>query len=314
MMKEGLLTIDQLEVSYGDFSGLRRVSMSADEGKIVGIVGESGSGKSTLIYSVLGILGKGGRVTAGSITYKGIDLLRLSEEELRRLRGVELSLIAQNPVESFHPVRKIRSELKELIKAHECMELREAEEEMIKSLEKFGLKDGRGILGRYAFELSGGMCQRTSIAMAMVLRPKILFADEPTSALDVTVQKQVVEELMKIREDYNTTIVMVSHNMGVISYMSDEIVVMYEGIVVEYGTRECVLKRAVHPYTKNLIRVIPRLNVSLPKGVPVSDGRRDSEGCPYARACPGRVKRCCEEMPYFVEAEKNHFVRCLNVR
>ena len=174
-MKKELLKVDKLSVNYGKAAILRSVSVTVNSGKIIGIVGESGSGKSTLIYSALGILGRGGRITDGTILYDGIDLQKISKEEFRRLRGQRLSLIAQDPMQSFHPVRKIRKELQELVKAHEGISVKEAETEMVHYMEKFHLHDPRSILDKYAFELSGGMCQRTSIAMAMVLRPQILF-------------------------------------------------------------------------------------------------------------------------------------------
>ncbi len=254
-----LLSIDNLYVNYGDSPILRGVSIKANSGEIIGIVGESGSGKSTSIYSTLGILSKEGKITSGDIFYNGNSLLNLSKERLRSLRGSEISLIAQNPIQSFHPVKKIRSQLFELAKSHGIRDTQALEDQMIKIMEKINLKDGKRILGSYAFELSGGMCQRVSIAMAMVMNPKLLFGDEPTSALDVTVQKSVVDELLRLRDEYGTTMVIVSHNMGVISYMADRIYVMYAGVIVESGSNDQVMCRPVHPYTKRLIQAVPSM-------------------------------------------------------
>ena len=236
MKDAALLRISNLNTMYGNSLILKGISMSVGHGEIVGVVGESGSGKSTVIYSAMGLLGKGGRVASGEIRYKTQDLLKISAEELRRLRGEKMTLIAQNPMDSFHPIRKIGKELRLFVKAHQTVSYPKAENEMLRLMEKFGLRDGREILGKYAFELSGGMCQRTAAALAMVRKPEVLFADEPTSALDVTVQKQVVEEMLRVREEAGTSILIVSHNIGVISYMADKIYVMYAGSVVEYGS------------------------------------------------------------------------------
>ena len=253
MKDAALLRISNLNTMYGNSLILKGISMSVGHGEIVGVVGESGSGKSTVIYSAMGLLGKGGRVASGEIRYKTQDLLKISAEELRRLRGEKMTLIAQNPMDSFHPIRKIGKELRLFVKAHQTVSYPKAENEMLRLMEKFGLRDGREILGKYAFELSGGMCQRTAAALAMVRKPEVLFADEPTSALDVTVQKQVVEEMLRVREEAGTSILIVSHNIGVISYMADKIYVMYAGSVVEYGGTREIVRYSAHPYTQNLI-------------------------------------------------------------
>ena len=246
MKDAALLRISNLNTMYGNSLILKGISMSVGHGEIVGVVGESGSGKSTVIYSAMGLLGKGGRVASGEIRYKTQDLLKISAEELRRLRGEKMTLIAQNPMDSFHPIRKIGKELRLFVKAHQTVSYPKAENEMLRLMEKFGLRDGREILGKYAFELSGGMCQRTAAALAMVRKPEVLFADEPTSALDVTVQKQVVEEMLRVREEAGTSILIVSHNIGVISYMADKIYVMYAGSVVAVSyTHLDVYKRQV---------------------------------------------------------------------
>lgn len=305
-----LLDIRALNTVYGDTPILQGVSVTVKQGQIIGIVGESGSGKSTVIYSTLGLLGKGGRVTAGEIFYDGLNLRELSKAELRRLRGEELSLIAQYPLDSFHPIRKIGQELKLFVKAHKTVSYKEAEAEMLRLMKKFGLKDGKEILGKYAFELSGGMCQRTAIALAMVRCPKILFADEPTSALDVTVQKQVVDEMLRIREESGTSVVIVSHNIGVISYMADEIYVMYAGHVLEHGKTVEVIQNAVHPYTQHLVRVIPRMNQPPIRNVNMTKKARTDIGCPYRENCPEKTKRCEEEIPPIRKISEEHYVRC----
>lgn len=305
-----LLSIDDIYVSYGEIPVLRGVSINIKKGQILGIVGESGSGKSTAIYTVLGILGNSGQISRGKINYSGMELLSLSKEEMRKLRGKELALIAQNPVESFHPIRKIKSQLKELVRSHGGVSYEEAEERMLKLLWNMRLENGKNLLDSYAFELSGGMCQRVSIAMAMCLRPDILFADEPTSALDVTVQAQVVEELMQLRDTYQTSIMIVSHNMGVIAHMSDLIVVMYAGLVLESGTPEKILGDAKHPYTKNLIHAIPRLHAPTAKGIRTCIQDRTAPGCPYCECCFDCTDICRNIMPSLYHVDTMHQVRC----
>lgn len=310
-MSKPLLILENVNVDYGNAPILRDITMVVKPGEIVGVVGESGSGKSTAIYATLGILGKGGKVVNGTITYDGRDLKNMAPEAKRALRGSELSLIAQDPVTSFHPIRKIRSELYELVSAHGGMTRQQAEEEMLRAMEKISLRDGQRILSHYAFELSGGMCQRTSIAMAMVLKPRILFADEPTSALDVTVQKQVVEEMMKIRDDSGTAIFMVSHNMGVVAHMSDYIYVMLSGRIMECGSKDDIIHRTAHPYTKNLISVIPRMNAPAPRGVSLREPDRNVAGyCPFRQNCDCKSHDCGDKVPPIREISPGHYVRC----
>ena len=313
-----LFSIRQLEAAYRRIPAVRGVSLDLEPGKILGIVGESGSGKSTLIQGALGILGPEGAVTGGSVLFRGQDLLRLPREAARRLRGKELSLVAQNPMESFHPMRRIRSELAELVKAHPEVTLPEARKEMLRLLAAFQLPNGEEILNRYASQLSGGICQRTSLALAMSLRPAVLFGDEPTSALDAASQKLVAAELLRLRDAEGTAMLMVSHNMGVISYLADEILVLYAGLVLEQGPRETVIRRGAHPYTQELIRSIPRMSGPLPRPARPSqtaagsgtEDRRLLPGCPYAPRCPRSGPRCIQELPPLQEAESGHRVRC----
>jgi oligopeptide/dipeptide ABC transporter ATP-binding protein len=305
-----LLAISDISVEYGRIPILRRVSMNVRQSEILGIVGESGSGKSTTINATMGILGSGGRITSGSILYDGVDLSKLSAEEMRLIRGSELALISQNPVNAFHPLRKIGKQLRELIRCHDKMTYREAEDQMLELLACMNLKDGKRILDSYAFELSSGMCQRVSVAMAMVLRPGLLLADEPTSALDVTVQAQVVAELMKIRDDFGTAIVIVSHNMGVISHMADQMMVMYAGMVVDYGETAEIIHRPLHPYTQNLIRAVPRLGAPASRGIKTYTYDGTIGGCFFNSGCAYRRPECMEEMPPLREIKSGRWVRC----
>lgn len=309
-VKPPLLSIENLNVCYGHTPVLRGVSMTVEPGEVLGVVGESGSGKSTAIYAALGILGTGGAITGGSIHYGGQELSALPSEDLRRLRGKELALIAQHPMASFHPTRRLKSQLRELVRNHGGMTYQEAEERMLALLSGMNLPHGKGILNRYALELSGGMCQRVSIAMAMVLRPKLLFADEPTSALDVTVQAQVVQELRRIQEESGTGMMIVSHNMGLIAHMADRIVVMYGGLVLEYGTPTQLLRHPAHPYTQNLIRAIPRLHAPAPRGIRTCPPDRRAQGCPFHGGCRVGSPGCLEGLSSPEEREAGHGSRC----
>ena len=305
-----VLSVNGISVDYPDGPVLRDVSLKTEKGQIVGIVGESGSGKSTLLYSIMGLLGKGGRLTGGSIEYNGRDLGLHDEKDMRAIRGSEISMIAQEPVLSFHPLRRIDSQLKDMIKSHPGLTYTQAKERMKELLLRMNIKDSAKILSSYPFELSGGMCQRTSIAMAMLMEPELLLADEPTSALDVTVQKQVADELMSLRQDYQTSMIIVSHNMGVITYMADVIYVMYAGMVVEYGPVSEIIERPLHPYTINLIRSVPRLNGEIPENIKSMHPDRMKQTCPIAQWCESMTDECCDKIPGFSYVGNGHYVRC----
>lgn len=304
-----LLDISHIDVAYGNKQILFDVSLSVSPGRICGIVGESGSGKSTVIYSTLGILGNG-EVTSGSICYQGKDLTSLPASRLRQIRGREMALIAQNSIGSFHPTRRIRTQLRELVACHKGVEYKDAEQRMCQLMTAFGLKDTKKILNSHPFELSGGMCQRVSIAMAMCMGPSLLLADEPTSALDVISQAQVVEELARVRQEANVAILIVSHNMGVISNLADDIVVMYAGRILESGPAKTVIEEPSHPYTRNLIRAIPRMGKPAALGIRTNGQDRTLAGCPYQNECPHCEQTCRESVPPLASMHDSHMVRC----
>ena len=307
-----LLSIEHLSVNYGDIPVLRDISLNVGAGQILGIVGESGCGKSTAIYSAMGILGNGGHIVGGDIFFQGLSLSSLSAEAFRRLRGRSMALIAQDPVKAFHPIRRIGSQLHEFIRSHKGLTCEEADLRILELFRYMNLKEGKDLLRRYAFELSGGMCQRVAIAMSMVLRPQLLFADEPTSALDVIVQAKVIRALMEIRERFKTSIVIVSHNMGVVSRMADQIIVMHGGVIVEQGEKKTVLGHPRHIYTRNLIRAIPRRHAAAAHGVQDFDNNDEGCGCPFEAGCAKRSRHCLERMPALREIERGHWVRCRN--
>ncbi len=254
-----LLHYDSVDVCYRGIPVVQNVSFSLQPGEILGIVGESGSGKSTLLKAAMGLLGTDGMVTKGDIWFRGQNLPELSERELRQIRGAEIGMIFQDAGASFCPIRTIGSLIYESLAAHETITKKEAREKALALFERLNFEDGQRIWDSYSFELSGGMNQRVGIAAAMLMNPSILLADEPTSALDVSVQKQVVLELLRLRELFGTAIVLVTHNIGVASAMADTVLVLHNGQVMEYGPAQQVLHTPQNDYTKRLLAAVPRL-------------------------------------------------------
>ena len=254
-----LLEYDQVEISYSGRPVVHDISVSLSEGEILGVVGESGSGKSTLIKAAMGLLGPAGMVTRGDIWYKGMNLPDLKRNQIRKLCGPDFGMIFQSAGASFCPIRTVGTQLWESVREHEDISKPDFEARASEILEKIGFQDPLQILSRFPFELSGGMQQRVGIASAMLLRPAVLMADEPTSALDVHVQKQVVEEMMLMREAYGVSIIIVTHNIGVVGAMADNVLVMEKGRAVEYGPTDKILNRPETDYTQTLMAAVPRL-------------------------------------------------------
>ena len=256
---EELLRYDHVDISYNGFLAVKDVSFTLEPGEILGIVGESGCGKSTLIKAAMGLLGSAGMVTRGNIWYKGKNLPDLPPKELRKRNGPELGMIFQSAGSSFCPIRTIGAQLYETMTEHEKISKAEFLDRAMELLGKLGFEDGKRVLGSYPFELSGGMQQRVGIAAAMLLNPSVLLADEPTSALDVSVQKQVVEEMLLVRDTFGTAMVLVSPNIGVIRAMADKVLVLKDGETVEYGKTQQVLENPQADYTRALLSAVPRL-------------------------------------------------------
>lgn len=265
-MMSNILEYRNVDIHYGKKQVIENVSLSMKPGEILGIVGESGSGKSTLIRAAMGFLGEGGTVTQGQILYQGtnttIDMTQIHGEEMRRLRGAEIAMIFQNAGASLCPIRTIEEQLYEAVLEHESISKGEIRDRALELFEQLRFTNGEQILKSYPFEFSGGMNQRVGIVLAMVLRPRLLLADEPTSALDVTVQLQVLREMKKLRDMYGTSIVLVTHNIGVVNYLTDHVAVMHQGKLVEYGTKEDVLNHPQDAYTKKLIGSVLHLKRS----------------------------------------------------
>lgn len=254
-----LLSFEHVEISYGGDPVVHDVSFSVKPGEILGLVGESGSGKSTLIKAAMGLLGDNGLVTKGDILFDGKNIPDLPEKELRKIRGKKIGMIFQDAGASLCPIRTIGEQIYESMSAHMDISKADAQEQAFALFEKLHFQDSRRIWDSYPFELSGGMNQRAGIVIAMLMNPAVLLADEPTSALDMAVQKQVVLEMKQLRDLFGTAIILVTHDIGVVSAMADTVLVLKDGRKVEYGPARKVLQAPEQAYTKKLLAAVPKL-------------------------------------------------------
>lgn len=254
-----LLSYEHVEISYGGTPVVHDVSFSVKPGEILGLVGESGSGKSTLIKTAMGLLGDNGLVTKGDILFDGKNIPDLPEKELRKIRGAKIGMIFQDAGASLCPIRTIGAQIYESMSAHMDISRADAQDRAFTLFEKLHFQDSRRIWDSYPFELSGGMNQRAGIVIAMLMNPAVLLADEPTSALDMAVQKQVVLEMKQLRDLFGTAIILVTHDIGVVSAMADTVLVLKDGRKVEYGPARKVLQAPEQTYTKKLLAAVPKL-------------------------------------------------------
>ena len=255
-----MLEIKDLTIQYGDKDPVvENFSLSLKKGEIITIVGESGSGKSTVLSSILGLLPNGGKIISGDIIYNGESMLSKSLNQWRELRGTEITMISQDSGGTLNPIRKIGKQFVEYIQTHSKMSVKEAEEKAEDMFSKVNLPDPEIIMKSYPHQLSGGMKQRIGIAMALTFHPKIILADEPTSALDVITQAQIVKEIMDLRKKFDTSIIMVTHNLGVAAYISDKIIVMQNGKIVDAGNKNEVIENPKSEYTKKLLEAVPEI-------------------------------------------------------
>lgn len=258
-MENKILTYDSVEISFGGKAVVHNVNFSIEPGEILGLVGESGSGKSTLIKAAMGLLGQDGLVTRGDICFMEQNILDIPEKEKRKIRGAKIGMIFQDAGASLCPIRTIGDQIYESMRAHKKVTKAQAKDRAMELFEKLNFKDSQRVWDSYPFELSGGMNQRAGIAIAMLMNPPVLFADEPTSALDVSVQRQVVNEMLNLRELFGTSIVIVTHDIGVVRAMADSVLVLKNGKTVEYGEAKMVLDHPQDPYTKKLLEAVPKL-------------------------------------------------------
>ena len=318
-MSEYLVDIQNERLSFftpvGEVKALNDVSIRLKEGEVLGIVGESGSGKSVTAYSLMGLTAHPGKLVSGSLYFNGHHIETMSEKEMRKIRGNEISIIFQDPMTSLNPVYTIGNQIMEAILLHTDKKKAQARERAKELLELVGINEPEKRLKQYPHELSGGMRQRVMIAIALACEPKLLIADEPTTALDVTIQAQILELMMELKDKLGMAIIMITHDLGVVASMCERIAVMYAGKIVEYGTAEDIFYRPRHQYTKGLIRSIPRLDTKeherlVPiEGTPI-DLLNPPKGCPFAPRCDECMKICLREMPPVTELGEIHYTQC----
>ena len=317
-MSENILSVVDLNTSFrtdrGEVMAVNGVSFNLDRGKILGIVGESGSGKSVTAYSIMQILEKNGSIKKGQVLYKGEDITQFSEKKMREFRGKCCSIIFQDPMTSLNPVFTIGNQLKEAIELHTERKGKEAMDRAVEMLTLVGVNEPEKRVKQYPYELSGGMRQRVMIAMALACEPDILIADEPTTALDVTIQAQILELMQSLQKKLGMAIIMVTHDLGVIADMCDEIIVMYGGRVCERGTAEDIFYRPAHEYTKGLLKSIPSVDRMGEKLVPIPGTPINllnmPKGCAFCPRCENAMKICIDEIPPEMQMPDGHFASC----
>jgi oligopeptide transport system ATP-binding protein len=320
MNENRLLEVQNLKVSFftpvGEVKAVDGISYGLDYGEVMGIVGESGSGKSVEAYALMGILESPGKVSAGSVHFEGIDLLRQNSREMEKLRGSKLSMIFQNPMDSLNPVYTIGSQLIGVLKKHRPgIRSADAGARALEMLTLVGITNPRRRMRQYPHELSGGMRQRVMIAMALICEPRLLIADEPTTALDVTIQAQILELMKRITDKTRMAVIFITHNLAVVAEICDKVSVMYGGHIVEQGTAEDIFYRSRHPYTQGLLRSMPRIDDEsnrrlIPiEGTPINM-LEPNPGCPFAPRCLSCMKICVRELPPASALSESHRASC----
>jgi oligopeptide transport system ATP-binding protein len=312
--------VNDLKVSFftpaGEVKAVDGITYSLGYNEVMGVVGESGSGKSVEAYAIMGLLQSPGKVTGGEILYEGKSVLDFTEEEMRQFRGNKVSMIFQNPMTCLNPVYTIGDQLSEAITCHDSkISKAEAKERVIDMLEKVGINNADKRFNQYPHEFSGGMRQRAMIAMALICKPKLLIADEPTTALDVTIQAQILELMKELQRQENTSIIFITHNLGVVAEICDRVSVMYAGHIVEQGTVDEIFYNPQHPYTKGLLTSIPRLDVeektklNAIEGTPI-DLLNPPTGCNFGPRCKDCMKICVREKPPYMDMGGGHISAC----
>ncbi|MEK3704186.1 ABC transporter ATP-binding protein [Paenibacillus sp. FSL R7-0198] len=299
----------------GEVTSVDRVSLKLEKGETIGIVGESGCGKSVTSLSIMRLLGKNGSIREGEIRFMDKDLAKLPEAELRLIRGGDIAMIFQEPMTSLNPVFTIGNQLTEAIRLHTELRGKAAERYAVEMLEKVGIPRPEAIMKSYPHSLSGGMRQRVMIAMALSCKPKLLIADEPTTALDVTIQAQILNLMKELREEMGASIMLITHDLGVVAEMADKVVVMYAGQVVEETDVFTLFEKPLHPYTQGLMRSIPHIETdademltSIPGAVPPLTNM--PKGCRFHTRCEFAAGKCLSEAPKLLPVQEGHQVRC----
>jgi len=318
-----LLDVQGLTTAFmtgrGEITAIEDVSFSLKEGEILGIVGESGSGKSVTALTIMGLLPTPpARIAAGSVKFQGQELTRLSAREMQRIRGPGIAMIFQEPMTSLNPVFSIGDQIMETIRAHESLPAAGLRKRAIDMLDKVGIPSAARRLDDYPHQMSGGQRQRVMIAIALACNPKLLIADEPTTALDVTIQAQILDLLMDLRDEFRMAIMIITHNMGVIAETADRVLVMYAGRVIEEAPVARIFDHPVHPYTRGLLECVPSITedrarlIAIPGTLP--DPARRPPGCRYSVRCRHAQPACSESLPPLILEEADHWAACLRAK
>jgi oligopeptide/dipeptide ABC transporter ATP-binding protein len=321
MPRQPLLSVEDLRVEFwtqrGTVHAVNGISFDIAPGETLGIVGESGCGKSVTSLALMGILPRAGRITGGTAMFGDRDLFRLSDRELRRIRGRDIAMIFQDPMTSLNPVLTIGRQIREALEAHFDLGKAEANRRVADLLEQVGIPSPDIRLKDYPHQFSGGMRQRAMIAMALACEPKVLIADEPTTALDVTIQAQILDLLKRLVEDRETALILITHDLGVVAGMCERVNVMYAGMFMETGSADQLFSRPRHPYTLGLLQSVPRLDAERKtKLQPIEGSPRDMlrapQACPFQPRCRFEVEQSSLEVPPLRELEPGHMVACFN--
>lgn len=315
--KNNFLEIKNLTIEYSSENeivhAVNGVSLRLEQGHTLGLVGETGAGKTTIAKAVLRILPElQSKIVSGEIHLEGEDLLKLSEKEMLKIRGHKVAMIFQDPMTALNPVKRIGDQIKEAVLLHSELSSSEAKHRAVEMLEMVGIPAER--YNEYPHQFSGGMKQRVVIAMALACDPKLLLADEPTTALDVTIQAQVLEMINELKTKLNTAMIMITHDLGVVAQVCDEVAIVYAGEIVEYGSKEDIFDRPAHPYTKGLFGALPSMNENVHRLSPVEGNPPDPTnlpaGCSFNPRCKWAVEKCRKESPDMIEISSGHWCRC----
>jgi peptide/nickel transport system ATP-binding protein len=317
-MNDKLLEIKDLAVHYitseSVVKAVNNISLTINKGESLGLVGETGAGKTTTALSIMQLIpDPPGKIINGEIILKGQDLNKLSKKELTKIRGNKISMIFQDPMTSLNPVISVGEQIAEVIRLHNKISKKEANIKALQMLELVGISSER--FSDYPHQLSGGMKQRVVIAIALACRPELIIADEPTSALDVTIQAQVLELMDNLKRDLNTSLLLITHDLGVVAEVCDKAAIMYAGEIVEYGTLEHIYNNTKHPYTLGLFKSIPKFSENVRRLEPIKglmpDPSKLIEGCNFAPRCPYKMEDCVKGKVPLIEVEDGHYVKCI---